>query len=225
MLSDDIKIGDKLKISTKLGTYFRQSFTSRVDDILGHHLLLVYTPIANGSYVELPKGNDYLFLFYTKSGLVQAPGTVLEHCVQNGIDFMKIEFYECQRIQRRRFFRLDYILDFTFTRTTDLSDDTSPDDMPIYRGIIKNLSGGGLHFVSDLELSLSEHLLSYLTLNDNVITVQGKVRHIQPPNDSIDKYEYRLEFIDIESAQQEQIIQYVFHKQREMIKKMRMESE
>jgi hypothetical protein len=53
-----IKPGDKLRINAKYGPYFRKSYLSRVGDILSQKLLFAYTPIYEGNYVRLPKGEN-----------------------------------------------------------------------------------------------------------------------------------------------------------------------
>ena len=141
-----IKPGDRIRISGKSGYYSRKSFISRIGDILEQEKYLVYTPISEGSFIRLPLDEEYIFLFYTQNGLLQASGTVYEHCIISDVDYIKIEVFEFQRIQRRLFYRLNSLIDFTFTKVKDLSDEKLKDNLPVYKGVTKDISGGGLRF-------------------------------------------------------------------------------
>ncbi len=212
--------GDKLIISAKAGQFSKETYFSRIGDILDSHLLLVYTPISEGSYIWLPVGEEYSFLFYTKDGLFKANGKILGHFLQNNVDLTKIEVNEYNHIQRRNFYRLNFILDFTFIRKKDLAEGIIDDNTPINKGVIKDISGAGLCFISNLVLTLNEILICKLTLNSPELTIEGRVRGIELLDDSDYRYIYRIEFVNIESSLQEQIVQYVFYIQRERIKKI-----
>lgn len=165
-------------------------------------------------------GEECSFLFYTKDGLFKANGKILEHFLQNNVDLTKIEVNEYNHIQRRNFYRLNFILDFTFIRTKDLAEGIIDDNTPINKGVIRDISGGGLCFISNLVLTLNETIICKLTLNSPELTIEGRVRSIELLDDSDDRYIYRIEFVNIESSLQEQIVQYVFYIQRERIKKI-----
>jgi c-di-GMP-binding flagellar brake protein YcgR len=223
MQSFKIKPGDKIRISAENGYFSENSLLSRIGDIIDQHILLINTPISGRNINRLHVGEEYSFLFYTQDGLLQAKGKIIEYFKQNNVDLTKIEIGQYQDIQRRFFYRLDYILNFTFTEKNDLTNDGKT--IPVYKGIIRNISGGGLCFISDQMLMLNEHILCKLSLNCPDFTVEGRILSIELPENSELKYLYRLEFIDIESELQEQIVRYVIYMQREMIKKIKLKSE
>jgi len=221
MWSVSNKPGDKLTISAKTGYYSGKTYSSRIGDVLDEHLLLIDIPISRGSYVRLPEGEVCSLLFYTEDGLFQTNGKILGYCVENNVELIRIEIDEYQRIQRRNFYRVNMISDFTFTRAEDLLEGELNDDIPIYKGVIKDISGGGLCFKSDIVMVLNEAITCNLTLSSEKMTVEGRVRGINLLENFDNKYVYRIEFVNIENSMREQIIQYVFYIQREMIKRMK----
>ena len=74
-------------------------------------------------------------------------------------------------------------------------------------------------------LDLNEHLIFKFKLDSKDVTVEGIVRSKEILENHASNYDYRIEFVHIESAQQEKIIQYVFYIQREMIKRMKSDPE
>ena len=216
-----IQTGGKVLITMKTGIHTRHTYTSHVADVLGEHALLVYTPISKGNLVRLPEGEDYVFLFFARDELLQAVGTIMEHCVQKNIYYIKISYGSCTRLQRRNFFRLNCILDFQFTDAPEPEDESKPDEMPVYKGIIKNISGGGIFFVSARTLSENGKIRCQLPLNSQNASVKGRVAEARPSDTADDLFQYRIEFIDIEPAMQEKIVQFVFDLQFQMLKKLR----
>lgn len=216
-----IGLGDKLRITRKADRSIKQSYISQVGDILGNDLILAHTPVFHGKLTRLPIGDEYAFLFYTQHDLVQASGTILGYSTQNGLDYMKIRYQDCQRIQRRLYFRQNCYFDFTFSQVSKEEEQPASENPPVHHGIVKNLSGGGLCFVSDVVLTVGDQLVCQLKLNEVAVQVNGIVRAVEPPQKAEDKYHCRIEFVDIDPAVQEHIIEHVFYLQTEMLKKMK----
>ncbi len=216
-----IGLGDKLRITKKVDRYLKQSYVSQVGDILDEDLVLAHTPVSHGRLIRLPEGEDYTFLFYTQHELLQARGTIVEYCNQAGLDFMKVKYHDCQRIQRRLFFRQNCYFNFTFTQVPNPADEVLAENTPVNNGIVKNLSGGGMCFVSDVALTAGDQLICQLRLNDVSVSAKAIVRDTETPQNAGEKYKCRIEFIDIDVATQEHIIQHVFYLQREMIKNIK----
>ncbi len=225
MQSIDLKLGDKLTISTKDGYRSKHPYPSRVADILGKSLFLVNAPIFRGKVVALRLDKEYIFMFYTEEGLYQAKGTIEEYCFENNAALIKIKVDDFERVQRRRFFRVSVVMDFTYTRLKDADEPASVRNIPIYKGVIENLSGGGICFVTDELLTSNENILCSILLNNASITVEGKVLSVEPLENHNDIFEYRVELVNIEEQQQERIVKYVLEKELELIRKKKLEDE
>ncbi len=220
-----IELGDKLTITTINERSFERSYVSQVGDILGDDLILAHMPLYHDNLVRLPLGDGYTILFHTKNDLLEAQGIIVDYLSQNGIDFIKVKFSDCHHVQRRRFFRQSCFLRFTFILPPKENDNVSPGDIPVYKGIIKNISGGGICFITNVKLSVDDQINCHILLNNIALNVKGCIRNITLPELPGDKYNYRVEFIDIEHSVQEQIVQYVYYLQLEMLKRMHSSTE
>lgn len=217
-----IELGDKITISKTDEREFEHSYLSQVGDILGDDLILAYMPLYHDNLVQLPLGDGYTFLFHTKDEhLIEAKGIILDYISQNGTDFIKVRYRDCHPLQRRRFFRQSCYLNFTFIPIPKEVDEVLPEeDIPVFRGIIKNISGGGICFISNMQLAVDDQINCHILLNNMALNIKGCVRNINLPEFAGEKYNYCVEFIDIDRATQEQVIQYVYYLQLEMIRRL-----
>lgn len=211
-----IKIHDKVFISTKPEEDFHYLYVNRVEEILGEHLFLISASAPGGRFTKPILTREYHFFFYTDGGVLQTKGSILDFQLLNETLVLRIETGEYKHIQRRLFYRVNLMVPFSFTRVLDA---LRPDgNVPAYRGIARDLSGGGLRFVSSVPLEVNEHILCKLTLKGTPMTVEGQVLSVEPLAGGRE-YMCRVEMININSRQQEAIIQYVFDRQNEMLKK------
>lgn len=104
--------------------------------------------------------------------------------------------------------KLDQILGF-------LSQDQIRNDFPLNIEIFE-LSGAGAKFRSDTSMSLDDQLELVLVLNRFPLRMAGTKGRIVGIEE--DTGLYRLEFVNIREADLEIIIQYVFQRQRELIR-------
>lgn len=216
-----IELGDKLTISKTDEREFEHSYLSQVGDILGDDLILAHMPLYHDNLVQLPLGDGYTLLFHTKDELIEARGMILEYISQNGTDFIKVQYRDCHPLQRRRFFRQSCYLNFTFIRIPKSDEEVfAEEEISVFRGIIKNISGGGIGFISNAKLSVGDQMSCHILLNNIALNIKGCVRDIVLPEYPGDKYTYRVEFVDIDRPTQEQVIQYVYYLQLEMIKRL-----
>ncbi|MDR2940228.1 MAG: PilZ domain-containing protein, partial [Clostridiales bacterium] len=91
-----------------------------------------------------------------------------------------------------------------------------------FEGIIKDIGGGGLRFVSNEVLEEGEKIKAAIVLNTEVIIVNGKILHKQFFPKSNYKYQYRVEFIGILKTEQEVIVQFIFEQQRKILQKTKI---
>jgi len=223
MCSGDIRQGDKLTICTDPEGSGGYSYTSGVESVMGKNTFLVLSPIFAGQVVELSAGKEYRFLFYTKSGLVQAKGSAGKHFIKNNVSITTICICEAKRIQRRLFFRMNVLLEFSFTRSDERKKRASGGALPENTGIILDLSGGGMRFHSDVPLTAGEKISCRFCVRETPVFFEGKILSAAKFCGSKETFAYRAEFIGIESRAREKIIQYIFERQNEMIRKKRME--
>jgi c-di-GMP-binding flagellar brake protein YcgR len=90
-----------------------------------------------------------------------------------------------------------------------------------YSGILKDLGGGGIRFVSNDDIEERVDICCVINLEGEVILPVGRVLHKQyfPKSNYI--YQYRVQFYVLPQYEQEKIIQYIFNEQRKIIRKTR----
>lgn len=116
---------------------------------------------------------------------------------------------EIEEIQRRNSFRLP----ITKNAIVKVSDEE-------YTVLSKNISAGGLRFVVNKRLAThSEVEVTFNFEDEHSITTKARVISSNLQKDSQYKYDTRVEFLGLESHEKDKLINYIFEKQIEMIKK------
>ena len=92
-----------------------------------------------------------------------------------------------------------------------------------YKCTIVDISGGGIRVFSKRQLEKNETVYVKFTLNfnsgDKEADVLAKVVDSQKNSKDETMFDSRLQFINISEADREEIVKYVFEKQRNMLKK------
>ncbi len=220
-----IELGDKLTVSTLAGFRANHSYPSRVGEVLGEHQFLVEAPIFKDQVMEFPINKEYVFVFYTQSGLIKANGIITEYLTQEKVTMMKIRVGEFEQIQRRECYRVNVTLPFTYTIIKASKDGEAEDDPPVFRGIVKNISGKGICFTTDEQLYVNQRISCRLSFDNTSLTVEGLVLSSESSRNSSGLFTCRLAFISIDNRQQDEIIRYVMKIERGIIFGKRIRSE
>lgn len=220
MISKNIGIGDRLEIRYKDKEFSEKVYISQVQNIINENKIVIYAPITYGALAKLQKKAIFNFLFFTDKGIISFDGQVESYTKKEGFNLIIIEFIsEGEKVQRRGSFRFSCILPFNFyilSDNPDKSDSTEEDK--IYSGIVKDISAGGLRFITNEEIDEKKIIKSLLDLDKEVLISIGNIiqRHTFPK--STYKYQYRVKFIDISSIEQEKIVQFIFAEQRRILR-------
>lgn len=214
----DIKPGDKLEIIAVDADGVVNSYISRVGDVLDERTFLVDAPISQTQFVDVATGKEYDFMFYLKEHVVHAKGVVKEQLTQNKAVLLKVAVRDYRVIQRRQFYRVDTMIDFTYSRAKDMEETEPLKHVPVYTGTITNISGNGMRFVSRALLTQNEIVQCTFTIDGSIILAKAKVRSHEELPERAGTYDYRAELADIRPEMQDKIVRYVFLKQRENIK-------
>lgn len=222
MLINNVKIGDRLEIKLKKETSLGKTYVSQVENILDNRSLLVHVPISYGQVVKLPVTDIYSLLFFTEKGMMGFDAVISEYVREEGFNLIKFMINtEGERMQRREFFRFNCMLPLKIAKVSD--DPNKQDNAEMADGIIKDLGGGGIRFITNLELSERDSIKSHIILQNDLIISIGKVLHKQFFPKSTYKYQYRVEFVGILPSEQEKIVHFIFTEQRKMLSRGRTE--
>ena len=208
-------------------------YKSQLLDFFENGDIEISMPSENGQIRLLPLGLRYELVFYTKSGLYRGYGEVKERYKTDNRFMLRVALHTpLNKYQRREYYRLNCAMEAAFyiinkeiamlEHTDEIetalreSEEAAGEKMSAY---VRDISGGGMRFVTDVELSEDSYILVYIRLGEKAqdavypivgrVISSGKVEDVTPA-----KYEQRVEFILKDSRVREDIIRFIFKEER-----------
>jgi c-di-GMP-binding flagellar brake protein YcgR len=218
MINTSLALGDKVELSRlKFNTdktYNNETvYISLIQDIK-EDSLIISAPVENGKIIPLEIGTAYLLSIYSKGGLYKCRAVVSNRYKKNNLHFVDLEIKSPMRKhQRRQFYRLECALTFHFS---------NEEIETYYKGIIIDISGGGLRFTSKEQIQVGSIINCTLDINSvetKKLELKGKVILSQLVDYQVIKYETRIMFQDISNEDREAIIKFIFDEQRKRRKR------
>lgn len=244
MLPDILSIGDKIHIRQLdlTGKPIRntQPYVSQLLDFGDTDTIHISAPMINSQIHLLHPSSKYNLCFYTNKGLYQCTCEAIEKYKDNNIDVFTVRLTSnLEKIQRRKYYRLEMAHDIEYRLISDQEqvtqqrlqsetlDTTEKEilekklkewDRIWEKAIITDLSGGGIRFNSRNDLKAGDIIrvkLEFVTggkpkklIVDSKIVSSSKLIHVSGV------YEYRVEFINIQQKDREDLIKYIFEQER-----------
>ncbi len=249
MLRDIVSIGDKIEIKQldqkRELMKSSKTYVSQMVDFGDDNKIIIATPIKNGLIVLLEKWVNYRLYFYTIKGLYQCDCTMLQS-YREGKNILAVVNVTTEpvKIQRRQYYRLEYVHEIEYRLITDeelkleeklLSGKLiSPDEKTTIRkrlgelnkewsrAAITDLSGGGCRFNSEQQLKSGDRVRIRLDF-----VIKSKLKKLDIMADIIASqrilersgtYENRAEFNNIMTKDREDLIKYIFEQERRLRK-------
>lgn len=228
-----ITIGDKLELGKKENTLDEHErkqrvLSSRVLDMPQLNLIRIAMPFFEGRLVPLAVGEEYVICFYTKKGLYESKGVVVNRLKDGQVFMVDIELKTTlKKIQRREYFRHHCRLPALYrivplSEKTDLTQEQK-NELVWTRGVIIDLSGGGMKLISERKEEREALLQVKFSININdencsflqYVKIVASVQNQNKPG----LYEQRTEFVKMGKTEREQIISYIFQEERKIISK------
>ena len=208
-------------------------YKSQLLDFFENGDIEISMPSENGQIRLLPLGLRYEPVFYTKSGLYRGYGEVKERYKTDNRFMLRVALHTpLNKYQRREYYRLNCAMEAAFyiinkeiamlEHTDEIetalreSEEAAGEKMSAY---VRDISGGGMRFVTDVELPEDSYILVYIRLGEKAqdavypivgrVISSGKVEDVTPA-----KYEQRVEFILKDSRVREDIIRFIFKEER-----------
>lgn len=208
-------------------------YKSQLLDFFENGDIEISMPSENGQIRLLPLGLRYELVFYTKSGLYRGYGEVKERYKTDNRFMLRVALHTpLNKYQRREYYRLNCAMEAAFyiinkeiamlEHTDEIetalreNEEAVGEKMSAY---VRDISGGGMRFVTDVELPEDSYILVYIRLGEKAqdavypivgrVISSGKVEDVTPA-----KYEQRVEFILKDSRVREDIIRFIFKEER-----------
>jgi c-di-GMP-binding flagellar brake protein YcgR len=212
---DKLSLLEKIEIEVsgkdKIETYY-----SRVEEIKDDSsTYLIMRPVSKGSYTYLFPGQELRVIFYRKDAKYFFDAIVLKGAKEVKGNFVEIgKVSDIQKLQRRDYFRLDIVVPVEV-----IIYDSDKNETKIRANTI-DISGGGLKILSKYSLKESSNVDIKIQIPKiNRKKIDAKVIRTIKSLNSEDMYETALEYGDIGINTRQEIISYIFSKQREILKK------
>ncbi|WP_300380937.1 PilZ domain-containing protein [Clostridium sp.] len=208
-------------INSKVEVLFdKVIYKSTIQDMdYKNKVMLIALPVTDGIYLTLNEDDIIDQIFYDESGDVFKYKTkIIKRVIDNNIPFYKVTFpYDIEKIQRRDYVRVNTTEVLEYNLDGNVKEDEI-DEKSCEKGILIDLSGGGMRFKGNKELSRGSIISADVRYGSENIEIKGKIVRVEKTEDK--KYIYGISFMDISNSARERIIRLVFtimRKQRECV--------
>lgn len=211
-----------------------KTYQTQVLDVLSEDRLEIAMPMEKMKLILLPVNTEYDLCFYTSSGLYQCLANVIDRYKSGGQYILLMELTtNLRKHQRREFYRLSCALDVDvrFLEKSEIAAIEGNRDyvamgLPVKRGIIVDISGGGIRFVTDNvyeqdSLIYCKYVLS-VDGEEREHLLAAKVLRVKELDDKPGTYEHRAQYINIDMEEREEIIRFIFEEERKIRKRKKV---
>ncbi len=219
--------------TTQKGDKPEKTYATKIHDILSDDRMEVLMPMEQTKLILLPVEGVYEMYFYTEAGLYQCIGRIIDRYKSNNIYILLIELEtNLRKYQRREYYRYSCALDMEARNLSEEEIGGGENDdfklapgMPLKRSIVVDISGGGLRFVSEYKYEKGSHILCKYSL-----LVKGTVKEYEIVSEILDvrelenkpgSFEHRVRYVNVDSKEREEIIQFIFDEERRKRQKER----
>jgi c-di-GMP-binding flagellar brake protein YcgR len=237
MLTDIVSIGNKLEIKSK--TEKNKAYLSQIEDIKEEKFIRISAPICEGKIIPLTVGATYEIVVLVKENCYLCKGIITDRGKDNNLHFMEIEVTtELIKHQRRNFFRFKCLIEMKYIAFKNyenlnkinqsitnlnfnsiISYSEKNGKFKIYDAIIKDISGGGIRFISNHMLERGNSIKSAILLDNTVVNIDSEIIQVNMINNELYKYEYQAQYLMISNENREKIVKFIFNAQRKLLQK------
>lgn len=209
-------------------------YTTRIYDVVNSDTLEIVMPMEQTKLILLPVDGEYEMFFYTDNGLYESTARITDRYKSNNVYILLVELQtNLRKYQRRDFYRYNCALDMD---TRELTQEEvmafrkgenyqAPPGLPSAKGVIVDISGGGLRFVTKTLYEKESLILGKYELfihgGIKCYEIICKVLDSREVTNRNGEYEHRVQFINLDNDEREEIIQYIFEEERKNRRKER----
>lgn len=211
-------VNQKMEIELEDGIY-KSNIQDVTDEYIG-----ISIPVNEGKYVPLRKDDKVICLYYYNKDIYRFETVVLGRKIDKLLIIMLKRPEKVMVYQRRNFARVPLMINIYcgLIENNKKIESIGNNQIEFFDAYSLDISGGGLRLAIDRSfekrLSIGSMLLMTIPLNDENITVKGKIVRVE--NDKKNpKIICGLSFMDLDRLTRESIIRLVFKTMREQMKK------
>ena len=203
----NIKIGSKVELKIKDDYMVRRPLMTRVEALLDKKEALLLMPKFANKLVRLPIGEGYEAHFHSDGKFLIYDISIIEHPQIDGIYLTKIRMDSAEiQIQLRDYFRVELAIPFEFSLDSDAISVR-------HNGQTRDISGGGMSFLSDFQMEKGATLFASFDFDSNFITIQSQIMNAESSKTEDFSFLYRCKFENLSDAEQDIVLKYINNRQ------------
>ncbi|MCH5259035.1 MAG: flagellar brake protein [Lachnospiraceae bacterium] len=211
----------------------RKGYQSQVIDILSDDRVEISMPMEQSKLVLLPVDAEFDLYFYTSGGLYQCYARVVDRYKNNSLYVLVLDLISnLRKHQRREYYRFSCALEMNSRQLQEEEEAAMRGDqgdsealtpqLPLKSSVIVDISGGGLRFVANYAYEPQSMILCKYSLlihgESKEYNLVGKVLSVRALENRKDAYEHRVQYVNMNAAEREEIIKYIFDEERRTLK-------
>lgn len=212
-LENDIKAGEKIELLVdRRGS--EERYVSKVETVVTTDTFIITRPMGNEQFALLSPGEIIRVLYFREDGVYYFDARVLERIkYQESVSARVVILSEKYKLQRRNYFRLNMMVPVMMTYTVNEVQYRKKYDTI-------DISGGGMKIASNSSIDVDTEVETVVMI-DGVedYVIKGRVVRCIPSEKTEGVYEIGIEFMGIHQRIRQSIIEYIFARHREIIKK------
>ncbi len=229
MNAKDIKIGTKLEI--EIPEFYKKddesttSYVSQLVDVIDDDTISIASPMGEGRFKFLSRDSKIIIYYLNeRHELLYFKGQVKGHKKHGALDIFDVLIIsDFNKIQRRRFYRLDVVLSCQYkvideqAISTDSFHFEKLDETQLKPAYTKDISGSGFCMILEEALDPKAVLDISINLEDSAI-IRVFAQVIRTVSEKNKRYEVGLHYIKISQRDSDILTRYIFEKQRQILK-------
>lgn len=208
----------------------RKSHRSRVLKVLTENRVEIAMPIEDGKLILLPVDGEYDMYFYGDNVVYQCNARVADRYRYNGQYVLVMDLTSNLRnYQRREYYRFSCALEMDSRQLGEEEEIAASTQeellpaLPLKSSVIVDISGGGLRFVAYYAYEVNSLILCKYRLQiegrEKEYRLVGKVLAVNELEKEPGVFDHRVQFVNVDPQDREEIIQYIFDEARKTHRK------
>lgn len=213
--NDDLQAGEKIELLLKRDNdKYTEVYFSKIEDVIDSKTYAISRPVSGGRYTYLSLGQEIGVAYFREDAEYVFDARVIER-IKYGetVSAVISVISERRKLQRRNYYRLGIMipvmLEYKHMGITVVNKLDTAD-----------ISGGGIRLISPENINIGQEVTMSIAIpgvEGNLI--KGRVVRSIHSERNKKRYDIGVEFLDIHPRIRQLIIQYIFAKQRELLKK------